>query len=61
MSMLKFSLFIIFADITNVIVWGNISGSFHIDLQRAKVFRYDGAIWGPDGFSQQVMEMIYDW
>ncbi|KAK2908532.1 hypothetical protein Q8A67_004369 [Cirrhinus molitorella] len=49
------------ADINNVIVWGNISGSFHIDLQRAKVFRYDGAIWGPDGFSQQVMEMIYDW
>uniref|UniRef100_A0A8C1HDX6 Malate dehydrogenase 1B, NAD (soluble) n=2 Tax=Cyprinus carpio TaxID=7962 RepID=A0A8C1HDX6_CYPCA len=49
------------ADITNVIVWGNISGSFHIDLQRAKVFRCDGAIWGPDGFSQQVMEMIYDW
>ncbi|XP_073698789.1 putative malate dehydrogenase 1B [Garra rufa] len=49
------------AEITNVILWGNISGSFHIDLQRAKVFRYDGAIWGPDGFSQQVMEMIYDW
>uniref|UniRef100_A0A8C1XEB6 Malate dehydrogenase 1B, NAD (soluble) n=1 Tax=Cyprinus carpio TaxID=7962 RepID=A0A8C1XEB6_CYPCA len=48
-------------NITNVIVWGNISGSFHIDLQRAKVFRCDGAIWGPDGFSQQVMEMIYDW
>ncbi|XP_073805270.1 putative malate dehydrogenase 1B isoform X3 [Danio rerio] len=49
------------SDITNVIVWGNISGSFHIDLQRAKVFRYDGAIRGPDGFSQHVMEMIYDW
>uniref|UniRef100_A0A673KWU0 Malate dehydrogenase 1B, NAD (soluble) n=1 Tax=Sinocyclocheilus rhinocerous TaxID=307959 RepID=A0A673KWU0_9TELE len=40
-------------------LWGNISGSFHIDLQRAKVFRCDGTIWGPDGFSQQVMEMIY--
>ncbi|XP_016420819.1 putative malate dehydrogenase 1B [Sinocyclocheilus rhinocerous] len=49
------------ADITKVIVWGNISGIYHIDLQRAKVFRYDGAIWGPDGFSQQVLEMIYDW
>uniref|UniRef100_A0A672RUJ7 Malate dehydrogenase 1B, NAD (soluble) n=1 Tax=Sinocyclocheilus grahami TaxID=75366 RepID=A0A672RUJ7_SINGR len=45
----------------NVIIWGNISGSFHIDLQRAKVFRCDGTIWGPDGFSQQVMEMIYYW
>ncbi|XP_056319040.1 putative malate dehydrogenase 1B [Danio aesculapii] len=48
-------------DIINVIVWGNISGSSHIDLQMAQVFRYDGAIRGPDGFSQQVMEMIYDW
>lgn len=49
------------ADITDVVVWGNISGSFHVDLQRAEVLRYDGAIRGPDGFSQRVMEMIYDW
>ncbi|XP_007233774.3 putative malate dehydrogenase 1B isoform X1 [Astyanax mexicanus] len=47
-------------DITDIIVWGNISGSSHVDLQRAKVFRYKGSIWGPTGFSQQVLEMIYD-
>ncbi|KAK3530005.1 hypothetical protein QTP86_009395 [Hemibagrus guttatus] len=47
-------------DITDVIVWGNISGSFHIDLQQAKVYRYKGAIWGPEGFSQNVLEMVYD-
>ncbi|KAM9454924.1 putative malate dehydrogenase 1B [Clarias gariepinus] len=47
-------------DITDVIIWGNISGRFHIDLQRAKVYRYKGAIWGPKGFSQDVLETVYD-
>uniref|UniRef100_A0A672YVI8 Malate dehydrogenase 1B, NAD (soluble) n=1 Tax=Sphaeramia orbicularis TaxID=375764 RepID=A0A672YVI8_9TELE len=40
------------SDVTDVIVWGNISGSFFIDLQRAKVYNYDGAIKGPAFFSQ---------
>ncbi|XP_066512824.1 putative malate dehydrogenase 1B [Hoplias malabaricus] len=48
------------SDVTSITVWGNISGSYHIDLQRAKVFRYKGAIWGPTGFSQQISEIIYD-
>ncbi|XP_051983465.1 putative malate dehydrogenase 1B [Xyrauchen texanus] len=48
-------------DITEVIIWGNISGCSHIDLQMAKVFKCDCAVLGPDGFSQQVTEMIYDW
>ncbi|XP_018585070.1 putative malate dehydrogenase 1B [Scleropages formosus] len=48
------------ADVTNVIVWGNITGNFHIDLQRAKVFRYQGAIWGPPGFSRPVVDVLYD-
>lgn len=48
------------SDITDVIIWGNISGQFHIDLQRAKVYRYKGAIRGPEGFSQNVLEMVYD-
>uniref|UniRef100_A0A8C7P2H4 Malate dehydrogenase 1B, NAD (soluble) n=1 Tax=Oncorhynchus mykiss TaxID=8022 RepID=A0A8C7P2H4_ONCMY len=48
------------ADVTDVIVWGNISGSSHVDLQRAKVFQYEGAIWGPLDFSQPVLKMIYD-
>ncbi|KAI4886794.1 hypothetical protein NFI96_000950 [Prochilodus magdalenae] len=48
------------SDITDVIIWGNISGTSHIDLQRAKVLRYKGAIWGPPGFSQPVCEVVYD-
>lgn len=47
-------------DVTNVIVWGNISGSFYIDLQRAKVFNYDGAIKGPAFFSQPVLKILHD-
>uniref|UniRef100_A0A8C8JQN2 Malate dehydrogenase 1B, NAD (soluble) n=1 Tax=Oncorhynchus tshawytscha TaxID=74940 RepID=A0A8C8JQN2_ONCTS len=38
----------------------NISGSSHVDLQRAKVFQYEGTIWGPSDFSQPVLEIIYD-
>ncbi|XP_069052621.1 putative malate dehydrogenase 1B isoform X2 [Lepisosteus oculatus] len=48
------------ADVKDVIVWGNITGNSYIDLQRAKVFRYDGAIFGPPDFSQPVLEVIYD-
>lgn len=47
-------------DITDVIVWGNISGRFYIDLQRAKVFNYDGAIKGPAFFSQSLVKIFYD-
>uniref|UniRef100_A0A8C4S0E4 Malate dehydrogenase 1B, NAD (soluble) n=1 Tax=Erpetoichthys calabaricus TaxID=27687 RepID=A0A8C4S0E4_ERPCA len=46
--------------VTNVTVWGNISGSTHIDLTRARVYRYDGATWGPPEFSQPILEVIYD-
>ncbi|XP_054479433.1 putative malate dehydrogenase 1B [Anoplopoma fimbria] len=48
------------SDITNVIVWGNISGSFYIDLQRAKVFNYDGAIKGPAFFSQPAQKILHE-
>lgn len=47
-------------DVTNIILWGNISGSFHIDLQRARVFNYDGAIKGPAFFSQPVLTVLHD-
>ncbi|XP_037617460.1 putative malate dehydrogenase 1B [Sebastes umbrosus] len=47
-------------DITDVIVWGNISGSFYIDLQMAKVFNYDGAIKGPPFFSQPAKNLLYE-
>ncbi|XP_038574952.1 putative malate dehydrogenase 1B isoform X2 [Micropterus salmoides] len=48
------------SDVRNVIVWGNISGSFYIDLQRAKVFNYGGAIKGPAFFSQPVQTILHD-
>ncbi|XP_070786927.1 putative malate dehydrogenase 1B [Enoplosus armatus] len=48
------------SDITNVIVWGNISGSFYIDLQRAKVLNYNGAIKGPAFFSQPVQKILHE-
>ncbi|XP_047211012.1 putative malate dehydrogenase 1B [Girardinichthys multiradiatus] len=48
------------SDVTDVIVWGNISGSFIIDLQRAKVFNYRGAIRGPDSFPQSVLQILHD-
>ncbi|KAM6958561.1 putative malate dehydrogenase 1B [Tautogolabrus adspersus] len=48
------------ADVTHVIVWGNISGSFYIDLQRAQVSNYAGAIRGPAFFSQPVLKILHD-
>ncbi|KAM7375113.1 hypothetical protein PAMA_014276 [Pampus argenteus] len=48
------------SDITDVTVWGNISGSFYVDVQRAKVFNYDGAIKGPTFFSQPVLQVFHD-
>ncbi|XP_049426207.1 putative malate dehydrogenase 1B isoform X2 [Epinephelus fuscoguttatus] len=48
------------SDVTNVIVWGNISGSFYIDLQRARVFNYDGAIKGPAFFSQPASKILHE-
>ncbi|XP_030611457.1 putative malate dehydrogenase 1B isoform X2 [Archocentrus centrarchus] len=48
------------SDITDVIVWGNISGIFYIDLQRAKVFNYDGPITGPAFFSQPLLKIFHD-
>uniref|UniRef100_A0A3Q1FWH7 Malate dehydrogenase 1B, NAD (soluble) n=1 Tax=Acanthochromis polyacanthus TaxID=80966 RepID=A0A3Q1FWH7_9TELE len=48
------------SDVTDVIVWGNISGDFYVDLQRAKVFNYDGAIKGPAFYSQPVLKICHD-
>uniref|UniRef100_A0A8C3SQ81 Putative malate dehydrogenase 1B n=1 Tax=Chelydra serpentina TaxID=8475 RepID=A0A8C3SQ81_CHESE len=46
--------------VKDVIVWGNISGNSYIDLSKAKVYRYDSAIWGPPNFSRHLLDMIYD-
>ncbi|XP_076021556.1 putative malate dehydrogenase 1B [Genypterus blacodes] len=48
------------SDVKDVLVWGNISGSFYIDLQRAKVFHYNGAIMGPHFFSHMVLQLLHD-
>lgn len=46
--------------VKDVIVWGNISGVNFLDLQLAKVYHYDSAIWGPPSYSRPLLEMIYD-
>ncbi|KAM6893705.1 putative malate dehydrogenase 1B [Xenentodon cancila] len=48
------------SDVTEVIVWGNISGIFYTDLQRAKVYNHHGAIKGPAFFSQPVLQIFHD-
>uniref|UniRef100_A0A3B3WSF1 Lactate/malate dehydrogenase C-terminal domain-containing protein n=1 Tax=Poecilia mexicana TaxID=48701 RepID=A0A3B3WSF1_9TELE len=48
------------SDVKDVIVWGNISGRFVIDLRWAKVFNYPGAIRVPPSFSQPVLRVLYD-
>ncbi|XP_036899392.1 putative malate dehydrogenase 1B isoform X2 [Sturnira hondurensis] len=46
--------------IKDVIVWGNISGCGYVDLRKAKVYRYDSAVWGPPHFARPVLSLIFD-
>nr|XP_019582465.1 PREDICTED: putative malate dehydrogenase 1B isoform X4 [Rhinolophus sinicus] len=46
--------------IKDVIIWGNISGNSYVDLRKAKVYRYESAIWGPPHFSRPVLSLIFD-
>ncbi|XP_057601922.1 putative malate dehydrogenase 1B isoform X2 [Hippopotamus amphibius kiboko] len=46
--------------IKDVIIWGNISGNNYIDLRKAKVYRYESAIWGPPDYSRPVLSLIFD-
>uniref|UniRef100_A0A452VCD8 Putative malate dehydrogenase 1B n=2 Tax=Ursus maritimus TaxID=29073 RepID=A0A452VCD8_URSMA len=46
--------------IKNVIVWGNISGNNYIDLRKAKIYRYESAIWGPPNYSRPVLSLVFD-
>ncbi|XP_032412448.1 putative malate dehydrogenase 1B isoform X3 [Xiphophorus hellerii] len=48
------------SDVADVIVWGNISGSFVVDLRWAKVFNYPGAVRVPSFYSQPVLRVLYD-
>ncbi|XP_051867009.1 putative malate dehydrogenase 1B [Pristis pectinata] len=47
-------------DVNNVIVWGNIGRTTYIDLHRARVHRYESAVWGPPEFSHPVLEVLND-
>nr|XP_020006843.1 putative malate dehydrogenase 1B [Castor canadensis] len=46
--------------IKDVIIWGNISGNNYVDLRKARVYRYESAIWGPPHFSRPVLDLIFD-
>ncbi|KAJ6665362.1 hypothetical protein lerEdw1_004411 [Lerista edwardsae] len=46
--------------IKNLVVWGNVSGSTFIDLSKAKLYRYESAIWGPPSFFRPLMDMLFD-
>ncbi|XP_069790179.1 putative malate dehydrogenase 1B isoform X2 [Narcine bancroftii] len=47
-------------DVKNVIVWGNLGRTSYIDLHRAQVHQYEGAVWGPPEFSQSALEILKD-
>ncbi|XP_066201236.1 putative malate dehydrogenase 1B isoform X1 [Saccopteryx leptura] len=46
--------------IKDVIIWGNISGNVYVDLRKAKIYRYESAIWGPPHFSRPVLSLVFD-
>ncbi|XP_016052378.1 PREDICTED: putative malate dehydrogenase 1B [Miniopterus natalensis] len=46
--------------IKDVIIWGNISGNSYVDLRKAKIYRYESAIWGPPDFSRPVLSLVFD-
>ncbi|XP_036109243.1 putative malate dehydrogenase 1B [Molossus molossus] len=48
------------SSIKDVIIWGNISGNSYVDLRKAKVYRYESAIWGPPDFSRPILSLVFD-
>uniref|UniRef100_H3C1K8 Malate dehydrogenase 1B, NAD (soluble) n=1 Tax=Tetraodon nigroviridis TaxID=99883 RepID=H3C1K8_TETNG len=48
------------ADVCDLFVWGNVSGTFYIDFQKAKVFNYDGAVKGPSFFFLPAQKIIHE-
>ncbi|XP_053742705.1 putative malate dehydrogenase 1B [Synchiropus splendidus] len=48
------------SDVHDVIVWGNVSREFYVDLQMARVYNYDGAIRGPRFYFQEVDLVLHD-
>lgn len=48
------------AGVVDIVVWGNAGGMTYVDVGRARVHGYDGAIWGPPSFSVSTKEMVAD-
>ena len=48
------------ACVTGVVVWGNPPGTKYVDVKRARVHKYEGAIVGPEWFSLPFPEMVHD-
>ncbi|XP_056664145.1 putative malate dehydrogenase 1B isoform X2 [Monodelphis domestica] len=48
------------SDVKDVIIWGNITGFRYIDLKKAKIFKYNSAIWGPPNYSRFLLQLIFD-
>ncbi|NWH57749.1 MDHC protein, partial [Geococcyx californianus] len=46
--------------VKDVIVWGDISSCNYVDLSHAKLYGYDGAIWGPANVPRPLLDVIYD-
>ncbi|XP_036277610.1 putative malate dehydrogenase 1B isoform X1 [Pipistrellus kuhlii] len=46
--------------IKDVIIWGNISGHCYVDLRKAKIYKYESAIWGPPHFSRPILSLVFD-
>ncbi|CAG5131646.1 unnamed protein product [Candidula unifasciata] len=48
------------AGVVNLIVWGNITGKYFLDLNHCRIHGYRGAVKGPEWYSVQAVEMIHD-
>nr|DBA20040.1 TPA: hypothetical protein GDO54_015781 [Pyxicephalus adspersus] len=46
--------------VKDVIVWGNISGINYLDLNEAKVYKYNSSIWGPPSYSRPLLDVMFD-
>lgn len=48
------------AGVVDVIIWGNVNSTLYVDVSKARVHGYDGAIWGPPFFSLPATDMVHD-
>ena len=48
------------AGVADLIIWGNVGGVTYTDISHARVYKYEGAIWGPPSYSRPVTEVVHD-